>query len=99
MSSFADAFYAIARPELRRACRMQALAVARERCDFTDAHTAVMAQARRRGSSHLPSPVMLDLMGWVDTTILKTIADIEIRREAAREIVDETLEAMWATMA
>lgn len=91
MSNFAAAFREIVVPDLRRACRLQALAVARERCNFTDAWIAVMAQARRRGATHLPTSIIIDLEAWIDTTILQTIADIETRPEAAREIVDGAL--------
>jgi hypothetical protein len=98
MTTFIDAFRQMVLPDLRKACRLQALSVARERCDFTDAYAAVMAQARRRGAAHLPDHALIDLEAWIDTTILKTITDIETRPEAAREIVDEALEGMWATM-
>lgn len=91
MSNFSATFREIVVPDLRRACRLNALAVARERCSFTDAWIAVMAQARRRGATHLPMAIIIDLEAWIDTTILQTIADIEIRPETAREIVDEAL--------
>lgn len=91
MSDFSATFREIVVPDLRRACRLNALAVARERCSFTDAWIAVMAQARRRGATHLPTAIIIDLEAWIDTTILQTIADIEIRPETAREIVDEAL--------
>lgn len=97
MSTFFAAFHEMVVPDLRRACRLQALAVARERCGFTDAWIAVMAQAGRRGASHLSDEVLMELEEWIDTTILKAITDIETRPEAAREIVDEALGAMWAT--
>lgn len=84
-------------PELRRACRLHALSVARDRCGFTDATVAVLRHAMSRGASHLPNRILVDLEDWIQTAILKTIADIENRPEVARQIVDETLEGMWAT--
>jgi hypothetical protein len=38
-------------------------------------------------------PILDELEDWIDTTILKTIVDIENRPEAAGEIVEEVLEA------
>lgn len=92
MTTFADAFREIVVPDLRRSCRLNALAVARDRCSFTDAYVAVFRQALARGASHLPNGRLADLEEWTQVTILQTIVDIENRPEAAREIVDETLE-------
>lgn len=93
MSNFADAFRELVVPDLRRTCRLQALAVARERCSFTDAWIAVMAQARKRGATHLPTNILMDLGEWIEITILETITDLETRPAAAREIVAEALGA------
>lgn len=93
MNAFADAFRAIVMPDLRCACRLQALAVARERCSFTEASIAVMAHARSRGATHLPTDILMDLEEWIEITILETIADVETRPSAAPEIVAETLGA------
>lgn len=95
MSTFAVAFREIVVPDLRRRCRLHALSVARDRCGFTDATVAALRHAMSRGASHLPNGILVDLEDWIQTTILKTIDDIENRPEAAREIVDEALEAMW----
>lgn len=97
MSTFQAAFREIVVPDLRRACRLQALSVARQRCTFMDAHASVMAQARSRGALHLPDGILLDLEVWIDATILRTATDVEIRPEAAREIVAEC-EATWQTI-
>lgn len=93
MSTFHAAFREIVVPDLRRACRLQALSIVRGRCDFIEAHTAVMGMARARGALSLADQLLADLDDWIDTTILKTIADINTRSDASREIVDETLEA------
>jgi hypothetical protein len=95
--NFATAFREIVVPDLRLACRLQALAVARERCSFTDAWVVGMEQAVRRGATHLPDHQLTELEAWIDTTILKAISDIEARPEAAREIVDEALGDEWQT--
>lgn len=95
MSTFSAAFREIVVPDLRRSCRLHALSVARDRCSFMDAHAAVMALALKRGMLHLPGDVLIDLETWIDTIVLKTVIDIENRHEAAREIVDEALEALW----
>lgn len=91
MSTFTSAFREIVVPDLRRACRLQALAIVRERCDFMAAHVAVMRIARARGALSLADQLLADLDDWIDTTLLKTVADIETRPDAAREIVAETL--------
>lgn len=95
MSTFQAAFRELVVPDLRRACRHQALSVARDRCGFTDANIAVYRMATARGATHLPDGILLDLEVWIQTVILKTVVDIENRPEAAREIVDEILEATW----
>lgn len=104
MSTFAATFRELVMPDLRRMCRLQALAVARGRCGFSDASNSVFAHARARGATHLPvsliadngqrRDLILELHDWIDVTILKTIADVESRPDAAREIVDETLEVV-----
>lgn len=93
MSTFAATYREIVMPDLRRACQGQALSLARGRCSFTEAYDAVFALARRRGALHLPTNLLADLEGWIDTTLLRTVVDIETRPEAARKIVDEILGA------
>ena len=97
MSTFSATFRETVVPALRSECRLQALSLARGRCDFSEAYDAVFLTARERGALHLPDNVLLDLEGWLATTILRTIEDIEARPEAAREIVDEVLGAGWPT--
>lgn len=97
MSDLSAAFRELVVPDLRRACRLHALSVARERCDFTAAYCAVMAQSERRGSMHLPPRTFMELEQWVAATIAKTITDIDRNPEVARQIVDEALEGMWET--
>lgn len=98
MSTFAAAFREIVMPDLRRRCRISALMVARERWSFTEASSHTFDLARARGAAHLPDGVLTDLHGWIDSTLLRTIADIETRPDAAREIVDEDLGAAWPKM-
>lgn len=98
MSSFAAAFRDLVMPDLRRSCRLQALSMARDRCDFSEATDAVLAQAQRRGATHLPDGLISELIDWIDATLLRTVAEIETKPDAAREIVDEALrplEAAW----
>lgn len=97
MANFAATFRDLVMPDLRRSCRTQALAVARDRCGFTEASAAVLDQARRRGAAHLPDSLINDLIDWIDTTVLRTIVDIENEPNAARGIVDEALGAEWRT--
>lgn len=110
MTTFADSFRELVTPDLRRSCRLQALAVARGRCSFSEAADAVWRQAVERGALYLPRLCIddewvdpdVEIQDWIATTISRTIADIDAREEAAMEIVDEALEpleASWRTTA
>lgn len=83
-------------PDLRRSCRLEALAITHGLSGFAESSAAVMTHARSRGATHLPSGLVDELIDWIDTTILRTIAEIEQRPTVADEIMDETVRAMEA---
>ena len=91
MTTFAATFRALVMPHLRRAVRLQAFALSRGRCTFTEASGGVWRLARNRGALHLPPSLMEELEDWIDAALLTTVVEIEANPLLAREIVDETL--------
>ncbi len=89
MSSFADTFRALVIPGLRQTARSAAFLMSHDRCDFTEAHDWVMRDARRYGSAYLPDDDLMALMDWVDTTILKYLADFETNQAVGAAYVNE----------
>lgn len=89
MASFAETFRVLVIPGLRETARSAAFLVSRGRIDFTEARGWVMRDARRYGSSYMANPDRLALEEWVDTTILKFLADFETNQAAGAAFVSE----------
>lgn len=89
MTSFADTFRALVIPGLKKTARSAAFMASRGRIDFVDAHDWVMRDARRYGSSYMTDSDFDAFIGWVDTTILKYLADFETNQAAGAAYVNE----------
>jgi hypothetical protein len=91
MTTFAAKFRELVMPDLRRAVRLQAFALSRGRCTFTEASGGIWRLARKRGACHLSPSLIAELDDWIDATLLAAVVEIEANPLLAREIVDEAL--------
>jgi hypothetical protein len=73
MSTFAITFRELIMDDLRRLCEREAIPVAWEEKEFSDAWLVVMREANRRGAKHLPSHLQDELDWWICRTITSEV--------------------------
>jgi hypothetical protein len=101
MATFAATFRELVMPSLARMCRTQGLFVALDLYTFSEASSAVMAAAVKRGASSLPDGLVMELGDWISTAILRAIDEFTPGVEAHCAVADRVAvdiarcEAAW----
>lgn len=103
MATFAATFRELVMPSLARMCRTQGLFVALDLYAFSEASSAVMAAAVKRGASSLPDTLLLELDAWIGVALLRAVDEFTPAIEAHRAVADRVAadiarcEAAWRT--
>jgi len=92
MSTFGTAFRTHAAPRLAHACRVHATSIVCGLETWADAYSAILADARQRGATHLPQHLLDGLEDWIATTMLAEIEAAEAVAAPMRAAADDTAE-------
>lgn len=88
MTGFSEHFRQLVGPRLAALAKLQGTYLAMGIAAFNDAHSAVMAEARRLGACHLPSDKLTELDDWISARLLHEADAIQPVLDEVRELSD-----------